>query len=87
MSESNVEKYSFLDPLINSDPYEFYGVLHKEQPAALYGELHRTHKDHYLLVDLGSYIFQHYFQTFIKPILVIIKYYPNRVFLSSLQNK
>ena len=33
MSESNVEKYSFLDPLINSDPYEFYGVLHKEQPV------------------------------------------------------
>ena len=33
MSESNVEKYNFLDPLVNSDPYEFYGVLHKEQPV------------------------------------------------------
>ena len=33
MSETNVEKYNFLDPLVNSDPYEFYGALHKEQPV------------------------------------------------------
>ena len=33
MSENNIENYSFLDPLINSDPYEFYGLLHKEQPV------------------------------------------------------
>ena len=33
MSESNIEKYSFLDPLINSDPFEFYEMLHKEQPV------------------------------------------------------
>ena len=33
MSDSNIEKYSFLDPLINSDPFEFYEMLHKEQPV------------------------------------------------------
>ena len=29
MSENNIENYSFLDPLINSDPYEFNGLLNK----------------------------------------------------------
>ena len=33
MSDSNIEKYSFLDPLINSDPFDFYEMLHKEQPV------------------------------------------------------
>ena len=33
MSDKNIENYSFLDPIINSNPFEFYKLLHKEKPV------------------------------------------------------
>ena len=33
MNNNNHENYSFLDPIVNSNPFEFYKLLHKEQPV------------------------------------------------------
>ena len=33
MTDNNHEKYSFLDPIVNSNPFEFYKLLHKEKPV------------------------------------------------------
>ena len=33
MTDKNFENYSFLDPIINSNPFEFYKLLHKEKPV------------------------------------------------------
>ena len=33
MTDKNIENYSFLDPIINSNPFEFYKLLHKEKPV------------------------------------------------------
>ena len=39
MSSNNHEKYSFLDPVINSNPFEFYKLLHEEKPVYQIPEL------------------------------------------------
>lgn len=39
MLSNNHEKYSFLDPVINSNPFEFYKLLHKEKPVYQIPEL------------------------------------------------
>ena len=44
---NNHEKYSFLDPIINSNPFEFYKLLHKEKPV-------------YQIPELGMYMITKY---------------------------